>query len=904
MAEQAPSGKHRLFALVKSHFKKDTVVLASAPTDIWLRLNLSTPLTVVGVYRQWSNTESSDLAAFHNRCATLLDGNRTIITGDFNLDLARKSDSTYSRHTMASNHFAMMEALGLHYEGPFIPTYRSHGSYKSGNGEYTNRTSILDHVYTTSGGGVSVSVISSGVTDHLPLRIDLSISSHCSRRLKWVPRRPLSKLSSSSLCLALEQSLEEANTDLYNCGDVEVVHKTIVMAIINALDKVAPYKLVPANKPDRPPLFLAPDTLHAMRLRDRAAACRSPHYRSLRNKACRLLRRDRLKSSLNLINNSKNNPRKLWSLAKSFMRADTNENLPSSLISDDGEELTSENELTDSLNSFFLAKISRIRDSLPVSRHTSLDLHDNFEDSDKFSFKYPSAGKVMAVISSLKNTGATGVDDIPICVLKLGAPVLASPIAHLLRLSFTSARVPSGFKSAIVRPTYKGKGKPTNDPSSYRPIALLTAMSKVLERCVFETLVEFLEPKLPSGQYGFRPGRSTTAAIADAHGRWSSVRAAGQVLGVVGFDLTAAFDPLDASVLCSKLANLGICGHANKWFQDYLINRSQCVALGGSKSSFMPVKFGVPQGSLLGPVLFIAIVSDLPAKAELTSLSRGYVAYADDICVWSSGNSVVDVKKDLELIATSVCQFTADNYLSLSAEKTQIMWSGLPAGDCGPDVDIGGVLVKPTSSIELLGVKFDKNLSSTPFLSAQLKATVPILATIRRLSCFLPPAHLAKVASAFLIGKLAYAAPATLAPRLSGDEPVTAITNKVQICINNAARTILGSSRGDKLRTEVLLARTGLPSINRLLVKGIAVECWRAINESTPLGAVITGGHMASRLTRMGASNKLPPPFKFPKDSMAWHAVRLWNMHDELRSAPSLSCARKVAAKIASACPL
>ncbi len=507
---------------------------------------------------------------------------------------------------------------------------------------------------------------------------------------------------------------------------------------------------------------------------------------------------------------------------------------------------------------------------------------------------------------SLKNTGAMGTDDIPVSVLKLGATVLASPIAHLIRLSFGCGKVPSGFKSAIVKPIYKGKGKATTAASSYRPVAILTAMSKIMERCAFETLMDFLEPRLPAGQYGFRAGRSTTAAIADAHGRWSSARAAGRILGVVGFDLTAAFDTLDTTLLCSKLASLGIQGQANKWFKDYLTNRKQCVAVGGTVSAFKPVQFGVPQGSILGPVLFLAMVADMPQKIGVghSDISCGYVAYADDICVWRSGDCIQTVKEDLEKIAANVSIYTANNYLSLSVEKTQVLWSGLPHGESGPDLNVGGVMVKPLSSIEILGTIFDKNLTSTPFLSAQLRAATPILATVRRLSRYLPPVYLAKVAQALLIGKITYAAPATLAPRLCDSEPVTSMSNKLQICINNAARAILKLTRNDKLRTETLLNRAGLPSLNRQLIKGIAIECWRAVNMSTPLGALICGGQKACRPTRMSTSSKLPPPFKFPKDSMAWHAVRLWNLHAELREAPTFNNACTVAAQIAAKSPL
>ncbi len=908
-AAPAPSGRCRLFVLVRTNLAMKTKVIASSHLDVWLRLSFPDPLTIVGVYRQWSGDERADLASFHSRCAALLDGTKTIISGDLNLDFSRRSDTSYSRYSMASEHFATMEALGLQYVGPHSPTFRSHGTFKSADGTYRQRTSILDHVYSLGTNITDVSVVQLAATDHMPIRTIVSASVKSSSR-KWVSRRPLAKLSSQTFCVALERALEDELAGLYSSDNVDQIHDTIIKAIVRALDVVAPYRMIPADKPGSPPLFLAPDTLWAMKVRDDAAKRCSPQYRALRNKVCRLLRRDRLRSSIKTIGQARHNPRKLWALTHSFMGANTQVNLPASLILENGTECSNAGELSEGLNSYFIAKIDKIRDKICAPLHDAVENCGSHginvaDPGNTFSFKYPSAGKIQAIISSLKNTGAVGIDEVPISVLKLGASVLAGPIAHLVRVSFASAKVPGGFKSAIVRPVYKGKGKPMTAAASYRPIAILSALSKVLERCAFETLTDFLEPRLPAGQYGFRKGRSTTAAIADAHGQWSCIRARGQILGILGFDLSSAFDTIDCDLLCSKLADLGIKGRSNDWFKDYLSDRKQCVAIEGIRSSFLPVKHGVPQGSLLGPVLFLAMVADMPQSAGLVSdPSRGYIAYADDLCAWTSGASVEAVKHDLSVIAQKVSEYTSSNYLFLSAEKTQVLWSGLPRCTEGPAVSVCGVGVEPASNIDLLGVKFDKNLTPTPFLTLQHKAAMPILATVRRLARYLPQAHLAEVASAFLVGRLSYAALATLTPRLHEDEPTVAAIHKLQVCINHAARTILGLSTADKIRTENLLVKTGLPSLNQLLVKGLAIECWRALNSATPLGTVISGGHKTSRPTRMASSNMLPPPFKFPKASMAWHAVRLWNMNEALRNAPTLNCAKRVAAHIAASCPL
>ena len=181
---------------------------------------------------------------------------------------------------------------------------------------------------------------------------------------------------------------------------------------------------------------------------------------------------------------------------------------------------------------------------------------------------------VIKAINNLNNTDATGEDGITVAFLKLSAPVIALPLARLTEISFQSGLIPKAFKSAIVVPIFKGKGKPVGSPSSYRPIAILPALSKVLEKLVLSQLMPFLDPKLPSSQFGFRPGRGTSDAIATAHSSWTKAASAEKVTGIAAFDLTAAFDTVDHNILCGKLEALGFSPSATKWFHDYLIGRS------------------------------------------------------------------------------------------------------------------------------------------------------------------------------------------------------------------------------------------------------------------------------------------------------------------------------------------
>jgi hypothetical protein len=200
-------------------------------------------------------------------------------------------------------------------------------------------------------------------------------------------------------------------------------------------------------------------------------------------------------------------------------------------------------------------------------------------------------------------------------VLKKGVEVLAIPISHLVNQSMAEGRVPASFKIRKVHPIHKGKGKPQEDPASYCPVSILPALSKVLESHVKDNLEDHLRKVnwLPGSQYGFRPKRSCTSALAHALAGWLLGPAKGKDVSLMAFDLSATFDTVAAEQLAPTLQALGITGRALKWFLCYMSGGKQCVVWDGTVSGFINVLYGVRQGSILGPIIFIVLVSGMAA---------------------------------------------------------------------------------------------------------------------------------------------------------------------------------------------------------------------------------------------------------------------------------------------------
>ena len=359
------------------------------------------------------------------------------------------------------------------------------------------------------------------------------------------------------------------------------------------------------------------------------------------------------------------------------------------------------------------------------------------DPSSEFRFSFTSAGKVAKVIKSLRSTEALGIDGIPVSILKKGSKVLASPIAHLINMSLASGKVPLGFKTGTVIPIYKGKGKRCNDPASYRPVSLLPALSKILELVVKSDLVKHLKEVngLPNSQFGFRTGRSTTGAISSAHAQWHRARQRGHTLGVMGFDLSSAFDTVDPELLLPKLSKLGITGTPLAWFADYLDEGRQQVDWEGTRSDFIGVRYGVRQGSILGPILFLILMADLPSVLGITEIFL--VGYADDVALWASAKNPKEVLALLTKHAENFTRFALERGLVLNAGKTQLMWAGDKNFEKTP-VPVNGILVAPGRTIEILGVRVDNKLSFSPHTAALVQATKCRAAMVARLSCHLP----------------------------------------------------------------------------------------------------------------------------------------------------------------------
>jgi hypothetical protein len=307
--------------------------------------------------------------------------------------------------------------------------------------------------------------------------------------------------------------------------------------------------------------------------------------------------------------------------------------------------------------------------------HDAQEVNDDLQEADNdimsssqvppFHFKFANAKRTSEAIKGLNNTEALGVDKIPTSVLKKGVEILAGSISHLINRSLAEGKVPAQFNIGRVHPIHKGKGKPREDPGSYRPVSILPAMSKVLESLVKGDLEAHLKRVngLPGSQYGFRPKRSCTSALAHAQAGWLSEAAKGQVVCLMAFDLSSAFDTVAAKQLAPTLQALGITGRELRWFLHYMSGGKQCVVWDGTVSGLVNLLYGVRQGSILGPILFIILTSGMASFVRVEEYEN--IVYADNSNVWLTGSTKEDVARKLTEKAALFVEYTRKMGLSI-----------------------------------------------------------------------------------------------------------------------------------------------------------------------------------------------------------------------------------------------
>lgn len=327
-----------------------------------------------------------------------------------------------------------------------------------------------------------------------------------------------------------------------------------------------------------------------------------------------------------------------------------------------------------------------------------------------FVLQNVSTSFVCQELLKLKQTKGTGLDGIPARMLKDAANIIAKPLAYIINLTISTGEIPMEWKEAKVTPVFKS-GK-RSEENNYRPISVLPLISKIMERSIQVQLVAFLTENnvLSTYQSGFRKKHSTETAVIYLVDHILEHMDKQEITGAVFIDLKKAFDLVDHECLLYKLEHYGIRGQSLDWFRNYLTNRTQKVNYANELSSSLILDFGVPQGSVLGPLLFVLHINDLPKCLLNCSISM----YADDTIIYCSGPDTNEIMRILQDDLNRVAQWMVNNRLVLNQSKTKVILFGTKQkleNVSGFTIKLHGHDIERVRKFSYLGVMLDEQIS-------------------------------------------------------------------------------------------------------------------------------------------------------------------------------------------------
>ena len=609
-----------------------------------------------------------------------------ILTGDLNAD-----PTTFSGRKLAA--FCNDNNLSVHINEPTRIT--------------PNSESILDQF---------LSNIPDCITDTQVLP-PVSVNDHCTAagklRFQVMPRKSYQRHTwqyNQANFNLFRQSLAGADWDTcFESDDIDVVTRRWTDTLLNIARECIPNKTVTIRQNDKP--WYTSDLRRQKRAKDRyfniarrnKTADAWERYRNSRTSyyaSCQEAKSlfDK-KLTETMKSGSSLSPKKWWSLAKHFLGITTASSYPP--MEDDNDELVVDDlSKAELFNNFFLSH-SNIDTSGAVLPPPADCHHDKLESITV------SENDVLQILKSLNPNKATGPDGVSPKLLKEGAPAIAPSLTKLINMSLRLCKVPTMLKQANVVALHKKLSR--SDVSNYRPISLLSCTSKVMEKCVFKYVFNYFRDHslITKFQSGFIPQDSTVNQLVNLYHMFSNAIDQKKDVRIVFCDITKAFDRVWHEGLIYKLQKIGIGNHLLHWFKNYLSNRQQRIVINGDHSSWGHVKAGVPQGSVLGPLLFLVYINDIT-----DNISTNIRLFADDTALFID---VDDPAGSTNLLNNDLGTINAwaDKWLvKFSVPKTKSMIMTLnPNAPPYQPLKMNDVTLTEVQEHKHLGVTLTKNLS-------------------------------------------------------------------------------------------------------------------------------------------------------------------------------------------------
>ena len=545
------------------------------------------------------------------------------------------------------------------------------------------------------------------------------------------------------------------NFSIYDALDVNIRTKNVSDLFWSAYDDCCPVKtkLISRSRLNKPwmdgELLDLCNMKHALFRRYRSGQCTFIEYNRFKNDYTSLLRRSKRNYFRDKFLRCINDIRLTWKNINFVIGSRRRVSVIDEVIYNN-TKFDRPADISRAFNDYFTSVAVNLRNNIPFSNKTPLSYLGN-PSVNYLEFAFVDGEEVYRTISNLPSKSGR-INYIPSFIFKSVNDVIAPIICNLFNSSVIEGIFPDVLKVAEVIPLHKSGS--TSDVSKYRPISLLPVLSKVFERLMRSRLIHFFESNdtLSAHQFGFRSGRDTSDAILQFLDlTYNSLDSKRHLIAVL-LDLSKAFDTLDHDILVSKLSHVGVRGEMLRWIVSYLSKRKQFVTVNNNSSSLMDIEMGVPQGSVLGPLLFLIYINDMSKSSQVLN----FVHFADDTTAFSSGSDVGQLFEDVNRELILVDEWLVVNKLSLNLSKTTFV---LVSHSCVPDnlsISIRDQEIERVCVAKFLGVRIDDKLSFKPHIDSLCKVVSRSIGIIYKMSTYVPPSTLINLYFALVHSHLTY----------------------------------------------------------------------------------------------------------------------------------------------------
>ena len=660
--------------------------------------------TILGIYRSPAISNADDfINSINAHLESIASHKNIVIIGDININLIQKThENTYDRN----NRIKYLENLALHglYPGHKLPT---------------RLNNCLDHVMIKldeTDRSALVAILHTSITDHQMVLLNVS---SINKILKTIKTKSVTDLE------AAHKSLTTADVSNFaTCSNPNDFANLFIGIIQKALQTHTTVKVLNSSDRMLKP-WMTSGVLRCIRLRN-AMQLKLKHnptnlvlkitFSRYRNYCTNLIRKTKKVYFKKQIEDSQT-PKQLWRTVNEISQFKP----PKSKNLDLLNIMSNPKDSVNSANKFFSNVGKTLAEEVSLKDRQSRDLNDfNNQILNSFVLLETDYQEVDSILMNLDSNAAPGWDGIPTNFLKQSRSFVVPLITQLTNLCFSTGTFPAALKRSLVTPIHKGGDR--SSVNNYRPISVLTSTSKIIEKILNRRLIYFLNQNkiLSDKQYGFRKGRSTQDAIKDLTKYIIDKVDKSEKCITVFLDLKKAFDTVSVPILVHRLESVGIRGTPLALLKSYLLERIQTVNVGNIISDEEPVNYGVPQGSVLGPTLFLVYINSL---CGLRNSGGEIYCYADDTAVVFSGKSWLDVQTKAEAGLAKIADWLHANLLTLNTNKTNFICFttnlrsqpnenfSIRIHECSGEPNCACPEIEKVCSIKYLGVMIDQRLS-------------------------------------------------------------------------------------------------------------------------------------------------------------------------------------------------